>query len=72
MLIDQCLPKFDIHQGIVAPSWFKNHSNSRKKIFQKKKVLSGFRSEIHVIVPRNILSTGQSVRALKKSYSGLH
>ena len=39
-------------------------------IFSKKKVLSDVRSEIHFVL-RNIVSTGQPLRALKKLYLDL-
>ena len=71
MLMTMCLPKFDIHQGTVAPNCFKNHSISPCPDFFQKKVLSDVRSEIH-IVRYNIVSTEQSVRPEKKLYSGLH
>ena len=57
-----CLPKFDIYQGTLAPNCFKNHTNSRCPDFFQKNVLSDVRSEIH-LVRRNVVSTGQSVRA---------
>ena len=28
ILMDMCLPKFDIYQGTVAPNCFKGHTNS--------------------------------------------
>ena len=38
MLMDMYLAKFDIHQGKLAPSCFKSHTNSRcPDFFQKKK-----------------------------------
>ena len=33
MLIDICLPKFDIYQGAVAPNCFKNHTNILDVLF---------------------------------------
>ena len=62
------------YQSAVAPNCIKSHTNSwcpdffQKK--KKKKKLSDVRSEIH-LVRRNIISTRQSVRSLKKLYSDL-
>ena len=70
MLMDTCLRKFDIYQSTVAQNCFKSHTNSRRPDFFQNKFLSDVQSEIH-LVQRNIVSTGQSVRALKKIYSGL-
>ena len=58
MLMYMCLPKFDIYQRTVAPNCFKSHKTRKKK-------LSDDRSKIH-FVRRNIISTRQSVWALKK------
>ena len=57
-------------QSTVAQNCFKSHTNSRRPDFFQNKFLSDVQSEIH-LVQRNIVSTGQSVRALKKIYSGL-
>ena len=60
-----CLRKFDIYQGAVAPYYFKSHANSWCYGFFSKNVTTDVRSEIH-LVSRNIVSTGQSARALRK------
>ena len=61
--MDTSLPAFDIYKGTVASSCFKNHNvNSMSQIFSKK-VMFDVRSEIHLI-RSNIVSTGQSARAL--------
>ena len=65
MLMDMCLPKFDIYQTTLAPNCFKSHTNSRCPDFFQKRFLSDVRSEIN-LARRNIFSTGQSVWALKK------
>ena len=57
MLVDICLPKFDIYQGTVVPNGFKSHKYWCPDFFQKK-VLSNVRSKIHIVG-----STGQSARA---------
>ena len=37
MLMDMCLPNYDIYQGILAPDCFKSHINSLcLDFFQKK------------------------------------
>ena len=59
MLMDICLPKFDIYQGVVAPNCFRSHTNSCPDFFQEK-IFSDVWSEIH-LVGLNIVSTGQSV-----------
>ena len=53
----------------IKVSCFKSHTNSWCHNFFQKKVLSNFRSEIH-LDQRNIVFTGQSVRASKNIYSG--
>ena len=67
---DGHLPKFDIYQSTVAQNCFKSHKNSwcsdffqKKK--KKKKKLSDVKFEIH-LARRKIVSTGQSVQALKR------
>ena len=67
MLMDMCLPKFDIYQNTLAPNCFKSHTNSRCPDFFQKMFLSDARSEIH-LVRRNIFSAGHSAQAFKKSY----
>ena len=67
MLMDMCLPKFDIYQGALASNFLKSHTNSWCPNFFQKNVLSDFRSEIH-FDRLNIVSTGQSVRASKNIY----
>ena len=62
MLMNICLPNFDIYQDTVAPNCFKSHTNLDVLIFYKSTFLSDVRSEIR-LVRRNIVSTGQSVRA---------
>ena len=66
MLMDICLPKFDIYQGKVAPNCFKSYTNSWFPDFFQKK-LSDVRFDIHLFW-RNTVSTGQSVRGFKKNY----
>ena len=63
MLIDMCLPKFDIYQSTVASNCFKSHVKSRYSDFFQTKLLSNVRSEIQ-LVRRNISFTGQSVCTL--------
>ena len=63
MLMDMCLPKFDIYQGKIALNCLKSHTNSRCPEFSQN-VLSEVWSEIH-FVRRNIVSTGQTARANK-------
>ena len=67
MLMDICLPKFDIYQGKVAPNCFKSYTNSWFPDFFFQKKLSDVRFDIH-LVWRNTVSTGQSVRSFKKNY----
>ena len=55
MLMDMCLPMFDLYQGVVAPNCFKSHTNSSCLDFFPKIVLSDVRSEIH-LAWRNIVS----------------
>ena len=59
MLMDICLPKFDIYQGKVAPIYLRATQTLVIMFFFKKKVLSDVRYDIH-LVGRNIISTGQS------------
>ena len=54
----------------IKVNCFKSHTNSWCPIFFQKRVLSNFRSEIH-LDRRNIVSSGQSVRASKNICSGL-
>ena len=68
--MDICLPKLNIYEGTVAPNCFRSHTTPWCPDFFRKNFLSDVRSEIH-LVRRNIVSTGQSVQALKKIYSGL-
>ena len=63
MLMDMCLPKFDIYQGTVPPNCFKSHTSSRCPVFFQN-VLSEVWSKIH-FVRRNIVSTGQTVQTYK-------
>ena len=58
MLMDLCLPKFDICQVAVAPNCFKSHRNFECPDFfqKKKKKLPDARSETH-LVQRNIFFT---------------
>ena len=65
ILMDMCLPKFNIYQRTAAPNCFKSYINSRCPEFFQKKVVSDVWPEIH-LVWRNIVSTGQSV-CLKKN-----
>ena len=65
MLMDMCLPKFDIYLGTVAPNCFKSRANSGCPDFFFKKISSDDRSE-SLLVRRNIVSSGQSVWALNK------
>ena len=53
-----------LSQDTVAPNCFKSYTNSWWPNLFQENVLSDFRFEIH-LVRRNIISTGQSVRALK-------
>ena len=62
MLMDMCLPKFDIYQGTVAPNCFKSPTNSYVLIFFKKNVLPDVQSKM-LLVQGNIVSIGQSARA---------
>ena len=68
MLMNMCLPKFDVYQSTVAP---KSCADSWCRVFFLEKVLSDVRFEIH-LVQRNIGLIEQSVRALKKLSSGLN
>ena len=61
MLMDICLPKFDIYQGKVAPNFLRATQTLDVLNFFKKIVLSDVRSEIH-LVRYNIVSTGQYLR----------
>ena len=54
--MDMCLPTFDIYQGTVAPIVLK--TTQTLDVF----ILSDVWSEIQ-LARRNIVSTGQSVRA---------
>ena len=67
MLIDMCLPKFKICQGAVAPNCFKSHTNSSCPDIFSRQSLPDVQFEIP-FVQRNMVFTGQSVLALKKSY----
>ena len=58
MLMDMCVPKFDIYQGIVLRAT----RSLDVLIFFKKNVSSDGRTEIH-LAQRNIVSNGQSVWA---------
>ena len=58
MVIDTCLPKFDIYQARVAPNYFKSYTNCWSPDFFKKK----YSRTVHLI-RRNSVSTEQSVRA---------
>ena len=59
--MDMCLPNFDIYEGTIAPNCFKSHINfSRPDFFQKEKDFVRC-----LVLHRNIVSNGQSVRALK-------
>ena len=62
MLMDVCLPKFDIYQGTGAPNCSKSYTSCLCLDFFPKKVLYDVRSEIH-LVRCNIVSTEQYVRA---------
>ena len=64
------LRKFDIYQVTVAPNCFKRQTNSWCPTFFKKQNLSYAWSKNH-LVRGNIVFAGQSVRSLKKLYSGL-
>ena len=65
--MEMCLPKFDIYESTVVPNCC-----SKKKylhyqcldFFSKKRSLSDVRSDIYTD-QSNIVSTGQSVRAVK-------
>ena len=72
MLTDTCLHKFDVHQGkVVLRVVLRATQTLDIMIFFKIKIfLSNVRFDIY-LVRRNIVSTEQSVRALKKSNSGL-
>ena len=70
MLIDVCLPTSDIYQSTIAPNCFKSHTNYWCPDFIQK-ILPDVRFETH-LVRRNIFSTRQSFRALKKSYLGFN
>ena len=61
MLMDMCLPKFDIYQSTVAPNCFKSQQ-TLDVLLSFKTVLFDVRTEIH-FVRLNIVSTEQSVRA---------
>ena len=71
ILMDMCLPKFDIYQGTVAPNCFKGHTNSsRPDFFQQKKFCLVFRlkltlSDVTLFLPENLFGLK------KKLYSGL-
>ena len=65
MLMDICLPKFDIYQGKVAPNFLRATQTLDVLNFFKKIVLSDVRSEIH-LVRYNIVSTRAISPALKK------
>ena len=67
MLMDMCLPEYEIYKGTVAPNCFKSHKNSWCPDFFQKNVLPDIRSEIHLI-RHNIVSPRQSVECLKKNY----
>ena len=56
VLVDMCLPKFDIYQGTVALNCFKSQDVKSPDVFETKKVLLDARSEIH-FVQHNIIST---------------
>ena len=59
------LDKFDVYQCKVALNCFKCHTNSWCPDIFQKKYLYDVQSEIH-LVWRNIVSSRQSVPALKK------
>ena len=77
-MVEFCLKKFmfklsnlnhvqKVQLCSIAPNCFKSYTNSwSPDFFKKKKVSSDVWSEIH-LVQHNIASTGQAVRALKKS-----
>ena len=46
MLMNMCLPNFDIYQGTVASNCFKNYTDSRCSDFFQKSVLSDIWSEV--------------------------
>ena len=49
MLMDMCLPKFDIYQGTGATKSFKSHTNLACPHLFKEKVFPDVRSEIHLV-----------------------
>ena len=63
MLMDMCLPKFDIHQGTMAPNYFKSHTNYFKIFFRKNFFfLTDVWSEIHhLLALKNDLYSGLTV-----------
>ena len=56
---------FDIYQSTLAQNCLQSHKNCWFPDFFFLKVLPDVRSEVH-LVRRNIVSTGQTVRALRK------
>ena len=63
MLLDVCLPTFDIYQSTIAPNCFKSHANYGCPDFIQN-FLADVRFETQ-LVRRNIFSIRQSFRALK-------
>ena len=61
MMMDMCLPKFDIYKGAAAQNYFKSHTDL-DVLIRFLKIFCLF-SVWNFRVRRNIVSTGQSVRA---------
>ena len=67
MLMDMCLPKFDIYQGTVAPNCFKNHTNSRcPDFFSRKKKKIIFKPDLIVKFHYNIAFSHNFIPIISK------
>ena len=69
MLIDMCLPKFNIYEGTVTPNCFKSQTLNVMIFFKKNKfcLMSSLKftlSDVTLLLPENL-------PGLKKIYSGL-
>ena len=65
MLMDMCLPKFEIYQITVAPNCVKSYTSSSCPDLFQKTIFSDVQSQTD-LGRCNMVSTGQSVRDVKE------